>query len=65
MNEVALPEAAADKLFEVGALHNWWGPRGKRSWREYDPIGEEEFLDVAAVVIKATRRKNRFSQRPT
>lgn len=45
-------EAAADKLDEIGAHHGWWKPITK-SWRELDPIGREEFLDIAWLVVKA------------
>ena len=55
IDEKAL-EAAADKLDEIGTHHGWWKPVTK-SWRELDPIGQEEFLEIVWLVVKAYKRQ--------
>lgn len=46
-------EAAADRLYAIGLHHGWWGARAKPSWRDLDPIGRDEFLNVTWAVIAA------------
>ncbi len=45
-------EAAADMLYRIGLRHGWWG-FAIPSWRDLDPIGKDEFLDVVAVTVRA------------
>ena len=41
--------AAADILDQEGRMHGWF--KGAVSWREIDPIGQEEFLSLAGRII--------------
>lgn len=50
-----LLKLAADKLDEAGTHHGWWKTK-HNSWREFDKIGQEEFLDIVWSIIKTYRR---------
>jgi hypothetical protein len=43
-------EAATDVLHKYGSHHHWFE---NKPWRELDPIGRDEFLDIVAGVISA------------
>jgi hypothetical protein len=46
-------ERAADQLFEDGFQHQWWSRSLGSNWRDLDPLGQSEFLDIVTRIVSA------------
>jgi hypothetical protein len=48
-------EAASDRLYAIRLHHHWWRAPSSlpASWRNFDPIGQSEFVGIVEEVISA------------